>query len=189
MFWQRKLGHLKVPAYNATLSACEKAKLSWGMVRYGVPGSRCSNQFFEWFLREPQHTPWSIFQASSKTQMKGIPSKTVGWGSGVCSRDMLESSYDRWNDNFSCKGLESSNWNNNFNVLLEGTRFVLSSFIPVYLTFVTFVDDASSFPSFNSNVFFLGFFTFPPWNFEEHQGVFFVPMFFGEVVKFEKELG
>jgi len=38
-------------------------------------------------------------------------------------------------------------------------------------------------------LFFVGFFTFPPWNFEEHQGVFFVPMFFGEVVKFEKELG
>ena len=36
--------------------------------------------------------PWSIPQESLNPQMKGIPSQTVGWGSGVCSRGMLKNS-------------------------------------------------------------------------------------------------
>jgi len=55
------------------------------------PRNPCSIDHPEklFFLRVPQHIPGAYPQASSKAFLH----QTVGWGSGLCFREMLEYSY------------------------------------------------------------------------------------------------
>ena len=65
----------------------------WDYFDHQLRPARTPEAQHSWECGEPQHTP-----GIPNLQMKGIPSQTIGWVSGICSRGMLENSKRRSTD-------------------------------------------------------------------------------------------